>query len=226
VRARRRRGYTSGMLIAEELVLLSLHPERGTALNGSGEPLKPAVAGALIAELALAGAVTLEGGRFVTGKAVLTDPLLLEALAALGKGKRSKQQLTRMDKALGGARDRVVDRLIDAGALGRDKRGALSATTHPLLRPEAREEPRARVRAAAAADGEIEARTAVLLALCGPVRLLEVVADKPHDHAKRRIAQATELTPVAPIVKKVIQEAQMAVAAASTAATAGAVVST
>jgi hypothetical protein len=43
--------------------------------------------------------------------------------------------------------------------------------------------------------------------------VLEVVADKPHDHAKRRIAEATESTPVAEVVKQVIAAAAAAAAA-------------
>jgi hypothetical protein len=96
-------------------------------------------------------------------------------------------------------------------------------TAHPLLDQAARAEPLARLRTAAADDGPIEARTAVLLALSGPARLLEVVADKPHAQAKRRIAQAADLVPAADVVKKVIAEAaaaaaSVAVIAASTAA--------
>ncbi|MGI8535543.1 MAG: GPP34 family phosphoprotein [Mycobacteriales bacterium] len=86
---------------------------------------------------------------------------------------------------------RVVDGLVEQGALDRDPRGLWRVTAHPVLRPELRDEVVARLRAAAAGDGEIEPRTAVVLALAGPARLLEVVADKPHDHAKRRIAAAT-----------------------------------
>ena len=73
------------------------------------------------------------------------------------------------------------------------------------------------MRAAAAGEGEIEPRTAVVLALAGPSRLLEVVAPgkAARPHAKRRIETATELTPVAPVVKKVIAETHAAAAVVS-----------
>ena len=64
---------------------------------------------------------------------------------------------------------------------------------------------------------ELGLRGLALLALAGPARLLEVVADKPHAHARRRIAGAAGNTPVSGTVKKVIAEA-------AAAATAGAVV--
>jgi ParB-like chromosome segregation protein Spo0J len=76
------------------------------------------------------------------------------------------------------------------------------------------------VRLAATGDNGLEGRTAVLLALTGPARLLEVVAPERADrkHARRRIATAAELTPVAPVVKKVIAEMQAAAAASATVA--------
>ncbi|WP_261558070.1 hypothetical protein [Frankia tisae] len=67
-----------------------------------------------------------------------------------------------------------------------------------------------------------------MLALSGPSRLLEVVAPARADrrHAKARIADATEQTPIAPIVRKVIEIAQHgAAAAAGTAITIASVVS-
>jgi Golgi phosphoprotein 3 (GPP34) len=126
-----------------------------------------------------------------------------------------------------------VDGLADRGVLGRRDHVSwftwFPVTRHPVLQPAVREEVLERVRAAAAGEGEIEPRTAVVLALAGPSRLLEVVApDKAgRPHARRRIETATELTPVAPVVKKVIAEmhAAAATAAAGAAAVAGGAVS-
>lgn len=51
--------------------------------------------------------------------------------------------------------------------------------------------------AAAAEDGPLDPRQAILLALAGPCRLLEKVATErdQHRHAKARIDQATEHAP-------------------------------
>jgi len=94
-----------------------------------------------------------------------------------------------------------------------------TVTRHPVLQPAVREELLERVRAAAAGEGEIEPRTAVVPALAGPLQLLEVVTpdEASRRHAKRRIQTATELTPVAPVVKKVIAEMQAAVMMAAAA---------
>jgi hypothetical protein len=209
------------MLLAEELMLASIDPVRGRPVHSSETTIGTCLSGALVAELALTDLVLLEGKRFVTVSQAPAQGLLREAYEVLasGEGRRATDQLRRIDKRLGRVRSRVVDVLIEQGVLGRDKRGPLQVTAHPVLRPELRDEVVQRLRTAAAGDGPLEPRTAVLLALSGPARLLEVVADKPHTHAKKRIAEATELTPLAAVVKKVIAEA-------AAAASAGAVVAT
>lgn len=215
------------MLLAEELMLASLDPESGRPLNGSETPIPPCLSGALVAELALAGLVLLERKKFVAIGQPPGPGLLHEAYEVLaeGRGRRSADQLRRVGKDLGHVRSRVVDGLIDQGVLGREDRGLLRVTAHPLQRPELRAEVVQRLRTAAAGDGELEPRTAVLLSLVGPARLLEVVADKPRGHAKRRIAEATELVPLAAVVKKVIAEAASAASAGALAAVSVAAVS-
>jgi hypothetical protein len=136
--------------------------------------------------------------------------------------RRGSPQLRRLDRTLHGARRRVLGGLVDSGVLGRERRRPWLPTAHPLLHAAARDEPLVRVRAAVAGDGPLDPGTAVLLALSGPARLLEVVADKPHAHAKRRIAEAAELTPAAPVVRKVIAETAAATAAVIVASTSAA----
>ncbi|MCM3882278.1 GPP34 family phosphoprotein [Frankia sp. R82] len=218
------------MLLAEELLLLALDPDRGTPVNSSRAPLNVALSGALVAELGLDGLVVEDGRRLAPAGLAPSHPLLADAHCLLGtlRGRRAADQLRRMDKGLGGAWSRVVDGLVDAGVLGRRRdRVALfvPVTHHPVLYTKARDEVVDRLRAAAAGDGPLDPRTATVLALAGPSRLLEVVAPQRAErrHAKERIRTATEQTPIAPVVRKVIQEAQQAAAAAATvAATAGA----
>ncbi|HST46341.1 GOLPH3/VPS74 family protein [Jatrophihabitans sp.] len=211
------------MLIAEELLLLGLDPARGTPL-ASRQYLVVCLSGALVGELALAGAVELAGGRFVATGPAPDDPLLarVHALLAQHTLRRAPGQLRRLDRALGGAWSHLVDGLVERGVLGRrrDRMLLWSVTRHPVLRPDARDEPVRRVRLAAAGDGYLEPRTAVLLALAGPARLLEVVAPEraARRHARQRIKAASELTPVAPVVKKVIAEMQAATGGAATVA--------
>ena len=79
---------------------------------------------------------------------------------------------------------------------------------------------------AAATDGALEPRTAVLLALSAPAGLLKVVAPQRsgRDYAQRRISTAAQLVPAAAVVQQVL--AQMEAAAASAAIAGGAAAST
>lgn len=209
------------MLLAEELLLLGLDPERGTLVNGARQQLLVGLSGALVGELALAGSVELAGKRFAAAGPAPAHPLLAQVhqLLAEPSPRRAAGQLRRIDKAVGGVWPRLVDGLVEQRVLGRRRDRVLlfSVTRHPVLRPDARAEPLERVRLAAAGDNGLEARTAVLLALAGPSRLLEVIAPDRADrrHARQRIAMATELTPVGPVVKQVIAQMQAAAAGAA-----------
>lgn len=217
------------MLLAEELLLLGVDPERGTVVNSARQQLLVGLAGALVSELALDGAVALDGRRFTATGPAPADPLLarVHAELATGGGLRAADQLRRLDRRTGGLWAQLVDRLVDDGVLGRRRDRVLlwHVTRHPVLRPLEHRALVRRLQAAATGSGPLDARTAVLLALSGPSRLLEVVAPDRADraHAKQRIAAATDLSPVAPVVKKVIAEAQaaagVAVMVATTAAT-------
>lgn len=219
------------MLLAEELLLLGLDPVKGTLVNSPREQLVVSLAGALVGELALAGTVLLSGPRFVAVGQAPEHPLLARThrLLAEPTKRRAPGQLRRVDKAVGGIWSQLVDGLIEQGVLGRRQDRVLffTVTRHPVLQPDARDEPLHRVRLAATGDNGLEARTAVLLALAGPSRLLEVIAPDRADrrHARQRVRMATELTPVAPVVKKVIAEMQAAAAAGASVATTSAATS-
>lgn len=162
------------VLIAEELLLIAFDPDTGRAPTGSQDYLKVGVSGALLAELVLAGRLVLDQGRIaaVPGE-VLGDPLLaavLEAVAGDLLGRKSKVVVQKLSKALGGARDQVVDRLVDAGILSREKKGFLWTTRHRVIDRPAQNAVLAEVRGSAAGQGPLDARQAVLLAFAGPCR--------------------------------------------------------
>ena len=74
-----------------------------------------------------------------------------------------------------------------------------------------------RLRVAAATDDVLDARTALVLSMTGPARLLEVVAPERGDrrHARERIDHAldsTDLEPVGDVVRRLIAEAEAAAA--------------
>jgi hypothetical protein len=203
------------MLIAEDLVLLGLDPDGSNARGASNQPaVATGVTGALLSELALDGHLDLSDGRIRLTGSRPTHPLLAQALdnTAPHEGKKLKSRLANIKHS---GWTEVVDGMVEADVLGREK-DALRPTRHPVTDPTAHAALLADVRAAAAGDGPLDERMAVLLALSGPCQLLEVVAPErsTRKHARERIDNAADLTPAAKAVKATID----AIAAATSAA--------
>ena len=208
------------MLLAEELVLLALDPDGTLARGASNQSaVVIGVTGALVAELALDGHLDLDDGRIRLTGTRPTDPMLAQALDNVEphQGKKLKSRLAAIKHS---GWTEVVDGLIERGVVGREKE-PLRATRHPVLDETTHAEVLGRLRAAAAGTGEVEPRTAVILALSGPCYLLEVVApDKAgHKHARQRIDHAVDLVPAAGAVKSAIEATQVAVMTAVIAST-------
>jgi hypothetical protein len=78
----RRDQVSTDLLLAEELLLLSLDDEKGSDQTWSS--IGGGLAGALLLELTEAGALRLEGDdKLVPGASAPADPLLAEALEAV-----------------------------------------------------------------------------------------------------------------------------------------------
>ena len=208
------------MLIAEELLLVALDPVKGTVSLGARTYLNVGLAGAVLAELAIAGNLGIRDGRIVPAGDPPTDPFLAEVLAAIRsetKAAKAKSAVKMLDKQVGGVWRGLVERMVAAGTLGEAKHGRLRPTRHPVLDRPRQDSVLGGVRASAAGDGPLVPRSAVLLALTGPCRLLERVAPdrSGRRHAKTRIKEATDQAPFGPEAKQVIDELIAAVAIAA-----------
>ncbi|GAA3492776.1 MULTISPECIES: GOLPH3/VPS74 family protein [Streptomyces] len=126
--------------LAEELLLLGLHPQKGST-RLMGKYVEYGVAGAVLAELALAGCVVEERGRVHVRNPVLppgADPVLVEALERLGPpGKahrdavRTSHFVRRSGRTVMG---RCLDRLVERGVLRRESKkvwGVFPVVRHP-----------------------------------------------------------------------------------------------
>jgi hypothetical protein len=215
------------MLLAEELALVAIKPDKGRAALGTGDNLNACLAGLLVAELLVAGAV--EPGesddRIVTvpGRAALAEPVLAAAAEVVAeKGPKLKAVLSHMSRGqeqrLGvSTREAVLSSLAAAGILGPSS-GLVSKRT--LLNPAARDAIVGRLRAAAADDTPMEPRTALVLSMTGPAQLLEVVAPdrSTRKHARQRIDHAldgSDLDVIGKIVRRLVEEAAAVAAGAS-----------
>ena len=210
-------------LIAE--MLLVAVDDKGHVPAGSDAFVKVALTGALLAELAVGGQLTVgDDGTVRTADPRPADVLLGDVYDAVRnhlEGRKARQVIVGLSRHIGGSRDRVVNRLAAAGVLGRDRPSVLRPTRHPVLDTAARQAVLDQVRAAARGEGPVRRPdVGVVLALAGPCRLLERVAPDrgTRGEAKKQIARAAAEAPFAPGVATIIDELIAAVAV--TAATA------
>ena len=204
------------------MLLLVAVNDKGHVPFGSDSFVDIGLTGALLAELAIDGRLTIaEDGTVRAGDTRPDDVLLADAYDAVREhleGRKAKRVIGGLGRHIGGSRKRVVDRLVEGGVLGRDRPSAFWPTRHPVLDAAARQAVLDQVRAAATGEGPVRPDVAVVLALTGPCRLLERVAPErsTRGKAKRRIARATAETPFAPSVAKVVDELIAAVAVTAT----------
>ena len=131
-----------------------------------------------------------------------------------------------LDQRLGvGTWDAVLGGLVAAGAVASDEGGIRRRYT--VLDVATRDSIVERLRAAAASDEPMPARTAVLLSMTGPAQLLELVSPdrSTRKHARKRIDGAldsTSLEALGTSVRKVLSDAAAAAAVAASVATLGA----
>ena len=71
------------MLVAEQLLLLALDPEKGRRGLGKKDALEPGLCGALVSELALRTTVAVAQGRAVVVDALPTGDDLLDEVVRL-----------------------------------------------------------------------------------------------------------------------------------------------
>lgn len=192
------------MLLAEELALVAIDPDSGRRAITTHASLNACLASLLVAELAL-------DDRAATG-----SPTLAAAASVVeAKGPKLKAVLSHMNRGLKervglGTWDAVVAGLTGAGVVGPATGGLVPG--HPLRDAGERDVIVTRLRAAAADDGPIEPRTALVLSMTGPADLLEVVAPEraTRRHARTRIDHAldgSDLEPFGKVVRRLIQEA-------------------
>jgi Golgi phosphoprotein 3 (GPP34) len=211
-----------GVLIAEMLLLIAVN-DKGHVPVGTDTFVKVGLTGALLAELAMAGQLTIAADGTVRAEHTRPgDELLADVYDAVREhlqGRKAKQVIRGLSRYIGGSRDRVVDRLVGAGVLGRDRPSILRPSRHPVIDTATHQVVLDQVRAAAAGEGLVPPDVAVVLALAGPCRLLERVAPDrgTRSQAKKRIARATAETPFAPGVAKIVDELIAAVAATAAA---------
>jgi hypothetical protein len=211
------------VLIAEMLLLVAVDDRGHVSPWSGGSFLNVGLTGALLAELAMGGQLTIAGdGTVRAGEARPDDELLADVYDAVREhlnGRKARQVIRGLSRHIGGSRDRIVDRLVGTGTLGRDKPSVLRPARYPVIDTATHQAVLDQVRSAATGEGPVSPDIAVVLALAGPCRLLERIAPdrSTRGQAKKRIARATAETPFAPGVAQIVDELIAAVAATAAA---------
>lgn len=160
------------MLIVEDLLLLMLDDETGTPA-GAGT-LYYTLGGAVLVELALRGRVETEEGTGglsgpkvrAVGDGPLDDPLLQAAYDKVAERPRRVQTL--LVEIGSGLWEPLIDRLIERGLIGREKKrvlGVFRMNTLPAKDTAHEEALRRTIRTVLEDDAEPDPRTAAVIAL-------------------------------------------------------------
>jgi Golgi phosphoprotein 3 (GPP34) len=182
-------------LLVEDLLLLMLDDETGTPA-GAGT-LQYTLGGAVLAELALLGRVETGSGGLngpkvhAVGDGPLGDPLLQAAYDKVAERPRGVQTIL----ILIGSRlwEPLVDRLVERGLIGREKKrvlGVFRMNTLPAKDMEHEAELRRKIRAVLEDGAEPDTRTAAMIALLSSSGTLTMLrpplpwSGKIHNRAK------------------------------------------
>ena len=209
-------------LVAEDLLLLLLDDESG-ALGTSH--VQPALGGALLVELALAGAVEVEErtGAWRTAKVLAVegaapgDPLLHDAYETVAQKPRTAQDL--VDRLGKGAKDQLAERLVGRGILRRDETrvlGLFPRTRWPAVDSTHEDEVRRALTATLVQGAEPDQRTGALVALLSALDKAHRVVDHeglPSREVRRRAKQLADGDWAAKAVRDAISASTAAIGA-------------
>ena len=222
-------------LISEDLLLLLLDDDKGT-LTGSAYP-QTALGGAVLIELALAGAVSVEEKNGVwrstkvraTPGLTLDDDVLQTAYDVVAEKPRGAQELvTRLGKGLP---ERLGDRLVARGILERRESrtlGLFPRTRWPAADSQHEDEVRRQLARVLVQGAVPDQRTGALIALLSALGKAPKVVDHeglPAKEVTRRAKELAEGAWAAKAVRDAINASTAAMTAATTAAVAAGVAS-
>jgi len=210
--------------LPEGLLLVAVDAERRFACPAGGDALSYGLAGAVVTELLLQGAVRVtERGQLIAGHPT-GDQLLDDVL--LGIRASRPRPVTSWVRVLAGRpvnlHQRLAGRLVRAGVLRQQRRrllGVLPVRRYAVADEAVLEELRARLRAGLLGHGAPDPRTASLIGLVGACGLVDGLVDRDERRAaSRRAATIGAADPAGAAVSAAIRDARAAVAAGATAA--------
>jgi len=211
--------------LAEELLLLALHDEKGTVLMTGSTGLPYGLAGASLIELIDAGLLRVEGKTLsAAASGTAHDDVLDGILAQVRSAQRArdlKYWVSRIGRSGGKIKARVADRLVGKGILQKEEHRVLlifPTTRFPQVNPMPEYGARERIRAALRGMTPPDERTAALIGLAYASDLIGRLFEKSERREAKK--KAKDIAKSRPVGAAVVQTVE-AVRAAAIAAPAG-----
>jgi hypothetical protein len=208
------------LILAEQLLLLLLDDESGADQSIWGQD--PGLAGALLLDLAAAGAVYEQDGKLAADPGRRPEhPLLGEAYGAIAgaeKPRDAKAWVGRLPTALKPLGTRVADGLVAQGVLREHKRkllGLIPQTRYPEVDGGYEDDLRERLRAVLSAEREPTRDEATLIALLKAYDKVKTLVPKDQRKAAKARAEAIADAGIAgKAVEAALQDIETAIVAA------------
>ena len=215
------------MKLPEQILLLSLHDEKGSVLMSASSALPYALAGALLLELHFSGKIELKDGRLKLLDASHTDDELLnEAIDLMTQTRKIKKAgywVERINSKIKNIRKRLLLRLVDAGILKEDHRKFLwliPYNRYPAENPSPELSIRHNIRQIVLYGTKPDDHMAALISLVRACNLENEIFEREElKQAKRRIRDISQGEDIGKAVTDVTQAMTAAVAGAVAAAT-------
>jgi len=209
--------------LAEELLLLAMHEEKGTVLLRAQTALPYGLAGALVIELVEAGLLRLDGKNLVAAPGGhARDELLEDVLVKVRSSKRAhalKHWVFQMGRSGGKIKKKLLTRLVEKGILQREEHHVLGIflTKHY---PEADSRPeyeiRRRIRSGIFRGGSRDERAAALISLAYACDLIGLLFEKGERRdAKRSAKEISKKPPIGSVVAHTVAAIKAAAVIAS-----------
>lgn len=213
--------------LAEKLMLLALHDEKGSVVFSASSALQYGLAGALILELFFQNKITLtEKNIRVIDATPAGDSLLdqvLELISSSKKQKDPKHWIYKIDRKVKGIKNKITDALVQKEILRREERRLLWVihyNRYPTRNISPEQEIRQRIQNIVLMNHPPDETDRALISLLKACSLVnEVFSKGQRKQAKKRIKEIAEDEKVGKAVSDIVAEITVAVTTGVIAAT-------
>ncbi|MBD2777871.1 GOLPH3/VPS74 family protein [Iningainema tapete] len=219
--------------IAQELMLLAVHDEKGSIVSSATQSLPYGLIGAVLLELVLQGKLISEDGKLFVVNATTTgdeffDDCLNEILTAR-RNRDARFWVTHLVRKFRGFQYAVLSNLVELGVLKQEKHrvlGLFSVQRYTMINPRAKHVIVDRVRSSVLNKTKLDSRTVSLISLIKACNLTNYLfAPEERKQARQRIAEIVSGELVGNAVSETVASVQAAVNAGITAAVVASTVS-